>query len=106
MGRGAVLTPGCAVTSAKRRGSRTASGGVSGHWMGAGRAYAYDLDACSPAEMNATARAIAVVFGLPRHEGVVNAVRGGYRIQLLWRTMVGGDHFDHVHLGVRNLCCG
>lgn len=29
--------------------------------------------------------------------------RGGYRIQVIWRTDQGGNHHDHVHVGVRKI---
>jgi GDPmannose 4,6-dehydratase len=25
----------------------------------------------------------------------------GYRVQIIWQSMVGGNHYDHVHVGVR-----
>jgi hypothetical protein len=84
------------VTSATRT-----SGNVSDHWSGATHSYAYDLDSCSTAQMEPTAKAIASAFGLPDWEGVVTAYRGRYRVQLLYRTLVGGDHYSHVHVGIR-----
>jgi hypothetical protein len=33
-------------------------------------------------------------------------VRTGLRIQIIWKTYEGGDHFDHVHVGVRLLPSG
>jgi hypothetical protein len=32
--------------------------------------------------------------------GLANAMHGGYRYQLIYRTT---DHFDHVHLGVKDV---
>jgi hypothetical protein len=66
-----------------------------------GAPYAYDLDDCSAAQIDSTAKAIASAFGLPDWEGVVTAYRGRYRVELLYRTMVGGDHYSHVHAGIR-----
>jgi hypothetical protein len=100
---------GCSVVSAKRPTQSTASGGISDHWVGARHSYAVDLDSCSMAfpggAADQTARDIAAAFDLPAHTGVVNAYRGRYRIQLLWQTYTGGDHYNHVHIGIRNLCC-
>jgi len=100
---------GCSVVSAKRATETTASGGVSDHWEGARHSYAVDLDDCDltfpGGAADRTAREIAAAFDLPGHTGVVSAYRGRYRIQLLWQTYVGGDHYDHVHVGIRNVCC-
>jgi len=29
--------------------------------------------------------------------------RNGYRIQVLYRTDVGGDHHNHIHVGVKKI---
>lgn len=96
---------GCSITSAKRDIQSTASGGVSDHWVGAEHSYAVDIDACSSGAMDNTAKAIAGTMDLPRHTGVVTVYRGKYRVQLLWKTMVGGNHYSHNHLGIRARCC-
>jgi hypothetical protein len=100
---------GCSVVSAKRSTESTLSGGVSDHWSGATHSYAVDLGECDLSfpggAADRAARAIAAAFDLPAHTGVVTAIRGRYRIQLLWQTYVGGDHYNHVHVGVRNVCC-
>jgi hypothetical protein len=31
------------------------------------------------------------------------AAHGGYRYQLIYRTYEGGNHFNHVHFGVRDI---
>lgn len=100
---------GCTVVSAKRSTEATLSGGVSDHWVGATHSYAVDLDACDLSfpggAADQAARDIAAAFDLPGHTGVISAYRGRYRIQLLWQTYVGGNHYNHVHVGVRNICC-
>jgi len=92
---------GCSVTSAKRSTEVTTSGNVSDHWTGATHSFAYDFDSCSTAQMDASAKAIASAFALPNWQGMVSAYRGKYRVQLLYRTLVGGDHYSHVHVGIR-----
>lgn len=38
------------------------------------------------------------------HEGGLhNIVHNGKRIQIIWKTMIGGNHFNHVHVGVKPL---
>jgi hypothetical protein len=34
---------------------------------------------------------------------VLSVERCGIRFQLLWRTYVGGDHYDHIHIGARRV---
>jgi Transglycosylase SLT domain len=95
---------GCVSTSEKRERQYTSSGGISDHWVGSLDAYAVDIDssACTMdypgGEADRTARAIATTLGMPSHTGVVNAMRGAYRFQLLWQT---AEHYDHVHVGAR-----
>lgn len=94
---------GLRATSEKRDRQSTASGGVSDHWTGSKNAYAKDLGG-SVASMDAAAVKLARSLGIPykkgqRLEATVN--RGGHRVQVLYRTNTGGNHFDHIHLGVR-----
>jgi len=100
---------GCSVTSAKRSTESTLSGGVSDHWEGSRHSYAVDIGECDLSfpggAADRVARAVAAAFGLPGRTGVLSAYRGRYRIQLLWQTYEGGDHYDHVHVGIRNICC-
>jgi hypothetical protein len=101
--RVAINAGGLAVTSTKRDTQHTASGGVSDHWVGSKTAYAYDLSG-TVARMDKAAAALMAVLGIPwdgRSAIVQNVTRFGYRLQILYRTHVGGNHFDHIHLGVR-----
>jgi hypothetical protein len=90
------------ATSEKRSTKNTASGGVSDHWEGSTNAYAYDLSG-SVANMDKAAKALMRQFGINWDGGeiVKNIYRNGYRIQILYRTHVGGNHYDHIHIGVR-----
>ncbi len=38
-----------------------------------------------------------------RTGGVLNVERCGIRFQLLWRTYVGGNHWNHIHIGARRV---
>jgi hypothetical protein len=84
----------------------TASGGISDHWTGSRTSYAYDLSngSAPTPQMDKAATQIAAALGVPNwHGGVLNVNKGGYRYQVLYRTHVGGNHFNHVHVGVRKL---
>lgn len=97
---------GLGVMSEKRDTRNTASGGVSDHWVGSKNAYAFDLSNGSQPtpEMDRAARAIMASLGIEydgQSELVRNVSVNGYRVQVLYRTNVGGNHFDHIHVGVR-----
>jgi len=94
---------GLKTTSGKRGTVNTASGGVSDHYSGNKSATARDWSG-PPQKMDRLARSIAKDLGVKDFKGgVLNVNRGGYRYQLLWKTNVGGNHFDHVHLGIKKL---
>lgn len=100
------LKNGLHVISEKRDRKSTASGGVSDHWTGSKTSYAYDIsNGTSPTpQMDRTAAQIAARLGVKNWKGgVLNVNRGGYRYQLLYRTNVGGNHYNHVHVGVRKI---
>jgi hypothetical protein len=91
---------GLTVTSLKR------SSGSSGsdHHVSQQRSFAADQsNGSNPTpQMDATAHAIATALGHPNFRaGVLNVTLDSARAQLLWRTTVGGNHFNHVHFGVR-----
>jgi hypothetical protein len=93
-------------TSEKRDRQMTASGHPSDHWVGSKDSYAYDLGG-SAAQMDKAAAAIARRLGLRRYRPgqslVLTKTIGGLRYQVLYRTNVGGNHYDHIHVGVRRV---
>ena len=99
---------GLPVVSVKRERRSTASGGVSDHWTGCAECFANDLGSTPPAG-DAAASAIATAVGGPGYAdwgstgGVLNVERCGIRFQLLWRTYVGGNHWNHIHIGARRV---
>jgi Putative peptidoglycan binding domain len=91
---------GLTVTSTKR----TTGNPGSDHHVNQTRSFAADMsNGSSPTpQMDATVQAIAAALGQPSFRaGVLNVTHGAVRAQLLWRTTVGGNHFNHVHFGVR-----
>jgi hypothetical protein len=94
---------GLKTTSAKRPTVNTASGNVSDHYAGNKNANARDLSG-SVAQMDKAAVALARRLGISGYrkgqplEKTIN--RGGLRYQILYRTNTGGNHFDHIHVGV------
>lgn len=55
------------------------------------------------------AAAAMIAAGLDNHTAMQNARKGGlytimwrgHRIQVIWKTMQGGNHYTHVHVGFR-----
>jgi hypothetical protein len=100
------------AVSEKRDTVNTASGGVSDHYSGNKNAYAWDLsNGGSPTpEMDKSAMMIARALGAGKQwkkqgkQGVLNVTKKidgrTYRFQLLYRTNVGGNHYNHNHFGV------
>jgi hypothetical protein len=99
---------GLKAVSEKRDRKATASGGVSDHWTGSKNSYAYDLSngSAPTKEMDAAAIEIAARLGM-RYDAkrplVLTRTINGYRVQVLYRTNVGGNHFNHIHVGVRKV---
>jgi len=95
---------GLVPTSQKRDTKMTTSGNVSDHWVGAKSSYAYDMSGSVP-EMDDAARAIAQRLGIGYNGGplVATKTQNGLRYQVLYRTNVGGNHFNHIHIGVRRI---
>jgi len=75
------------------------------HWTG----QAADLPATGSKGDRIAAAAIEVLGGVPasqamqmaRKGGVFNFTYHGKPAQVLWKTMVGGNHFNHVHVGLK-----
>lgn len=84
----------------------TVSGGRSDHQGPPKVAWATDMsNGGSPTrEMDQLARDIANVFGIPWNgSGLVNHTAQGWRMQLIYRTDQGGNHYNHVHFGVKKV---
>lgn len=95
----------------------TSSGNVSEHWAGNG------ADICSSANRfpiasyrnrssggggNDIAEASLVVAGvsptraraIARRGGLCDVYTGKQRVQVIWKTRTGGNHYDHIHIGL------
>lgn len=96
---------GLRTTSGKRDTVYTASGNISDHAKVKKNASARDK-AGTVEQMDAGAVALARELGIKGYKKgqplVATVRRNGQRIQVLYRTNVGGDHFDHIHVGVED----
>lgn len=106
--KGLAKLAGLQVTSAKRDRRYTSTGNTSDHFSGNKGAYAEDLsNGRATPQMDAAAQRIAAALGVtwtPRDGALeISKVVNGYRIQVLYRTRTGGDHFTHIHVGAKRV---
>lgn len=97
----------------KRSRKTTKDGGVSDHYVGRTDSYAVDfmLDTAFKGDKTAATNfAIALAQNAGKNitswKPYVNSYLNiftpdGYRVQIIWLSMAGGNHYDHVHVGVR-----
>jgi hypothetical protein len=98
------------VTTGTNHNQMTTSGNVSDHWDGNAADIGVPVD--SPKGDNIAAAAL-IVCGVKRAQAEEMARTGqgldfsrdytwkGHRVQIGWRTNVGGNHHNHVHVGVK-----
>ena len=94
------------VTCGTNHNQYTTDGNISDHWAGNGADIAVAID--SPTG-DAIAAAALEVAGAPhddalrmaRRGGLYNRNHGGHRIQIIWKTNQGGNHHNHVHIGIK-----
>ena len=110
-----ILPAGSWKADSQKRGKiQTKSGNVSDHYTGNLDSYAADFftsTAFGGDESKATAFAIAVAQNAgknidswdPYVGKYLNIDSGDHRVQIIWQSMVGGNHYDHVHVGVTKL---
>jgi hypothetical protein len=101
------------VTTGTNHNRMTTTGNVSDHWdgnatdLGVGGDARQDTVAGHKGDLIA-AHALQVAGGLSFGKALQLARKGGVfnfntkagRVQILWRTLTGGNHFNHVHVGV------
>lgn len=81
----------------------TVSGGRSDHQGPPAERWAADMSNGNrpTPQMDKLAKALAERFNLKwSGSGAVSGTSNGYRYQLIYRSMVGGNHYNHVHFGV------
>ncbi len=96
------------VTTGSNHSKYTVDGNVSDHWSG----NAADLGNAANGGVPGNDRnfAACLILGgvssdraarLTQTGGLITLYHAGLRIQCIWKTYEGGDHFTHVHVGVR-----
>lgn len=109
-----ILPPGNWYAGSQKRGKvNTKSGGVSDHYSGNSTAYAGDFGLNSTFKGNTNAATQFAINVANNAGGNVSSwgpyvgkafnqnTSDGYRVQIIWQSMVGGNHYDHVHVGVK-----
>jgi len=104
------------ITTDTNHSQMTTSGNVSDHWTGWAGDYGMAANGFSYGCVNCRGQKIAaaamVAAGLDKQTalhranqgGLFNLCSKGYRVQVIYRTNIGGDHFNHVHIGLRKGC--
>jgi murein DD-endopeptidase MepM/ murein hydrolase activator NlpD len=93
-----------AVEAANGRHGSTVSGGRSDHQGPPEQAWASDMsNGTSPTpEMDALAEDLAKMFEIDwSGSGAISNTKDGYRIQMIYKSNIGGNHYNHIHLGIR-----
>lgn len=102
---GIMVTAATVEAANHRHSPMTLSGNVSDHNGPPEVRWAADMPTGTgkpTTQADALARDLAARFDIPwSGSGAKSATHGGFRYQLLYRTLVGGNHFNHVHFGVR-----
>jgi hypothetical protein len=94
------------VTTGTNHNRMTVNGNVSDHWDGRAGDIAVAVDS---AQGDRIAAAALIEAGVPkkkavqmaRQGGLFNVNKGGHRVQVIWKTNEGGNHHNHVHVGIR-----
>lgn len=88
----------------------TVDGNVSDHWDGHAADIPYNAsntqqrqigDVVAAAAMRAAGVAQQTAVQRARSGGLYTMNFKGHRVQVIWKTMQGGNHFTHVHIGFR-----
>lgn len=93
------------VKAANETHGPTVDGGRSDHQGPPEVAWAADMsNGTTTPEEDQLAKDLASYFDIPwTGSGLVSVVHGHYRYQLIYRTNEGGNHYNHVHFGVKKV---
>jgi hypothetical protein len=88
----------------------TVGGSISDHWSGNAADFGMSANHGTPGGPvgDRIAAAALVAAGLPPAEalakaragGATTVTRGGRRVQVIWKSYIGGNHYSHVHVGI------
>jgi hypothetical protein len=107
----ALLPQPLVLTTGTNHSRLTTTGAVSDHWSGNAGDFGSarnGFPATGGGYGDQIAAAALRVAGLSAQEAAQDATRGGaftvataqMRVQVIWKSLVGGNHYDHVHVGI------
>lgn len=100
------------ITTGTNHNRLTTTGNVSDHWAGNAadwgmgpNGFTYGCKGCrgeriAAAALIAAGEAPSVARAHAAAGGAYTVCHAGRRVQVIWRSFVGGDHFNHVHTGI------
>ncbi len=106
------------ASSLKRATQSTRSGFMSDHYEGNKIAYAADFGLNSTFGSNSQEATNFAIKVAQRVDPSVTSwepyignsfkkqTPDGFRVQIIWKSNVGGNHYDHVHVGVKRVAAG
>jgi hypothetical protein len=115
LGRMAELLPKpLIVTTGTNHSKYTTSGSISDHWAGNAIDFGSLRNGFPPTGGgygDQIAEAAFLAAGEPQPSAHAKALEGGaytitqagLRIQIIWKSYVGGDHYNHIHVGLRRI---
>lgn len=94
------------ITTGTNHNQMTTSGNVSDHWDGHGADLAVPDDSrkgdlLAAHAISATGVPFKKALQMAKKGGLYNLDYNGHRVQVIWKTMEGGNHHNHVHIGIR-----
>jgi len=92
------------VGTGTRHNKMSSSGNVSDHWTGNGAdipATGSRGDKIAYAAFRAAGVDEKTARRYASNGGLYNLTHKGHRVQIIWKTNTGGNHFDHVHVGIK-----
>lgn len=101
-----IAGTGITITTGTNHNRLTTSGNVSDHWDGHGADIAVPIDSSQGDRIAAAALVAAGVSPskakkMAKQGGLFTLNHEGRRIQVIWKTYEGGNHHNHVHIGIR-----
>lgn len=94
------------ITTGSNHNRMTVDGNVSDHWDGHAADIAVPVDSHQGDQVafhafRAAGLDVATAAKYAKTGGLYNILWHGHRVQIIWKTNQGGNHHNHVHVGIR-----
>src|SRR5215217_998702 len=93
----ALLHKPIVITTGTNHSKFTVNGNISDHFTG----HAADIGMAANGGSDDSPVGDRIMTAALRAGGLFNLLHDGLRIQCIWKTDIGGNHHNHVHVGVR-----